>query len=545
MPGDYTRKIFDRKKHYSGVLMQQGRVQLDADWNEQLDIELYHDRTEAVDVIGPCGVPKDSDAFQISVSAGDLSISPGHIYVDGLLCELDGAASYTNQPYYIDPEFVKKVSSPPASPPNSKKLSLADGTYLVYLDAWEREITARDDSLLGERALGGPDTTTRLQTVWQVRLLPVSAKNASPPGSPTCDTSFPEYDTLIAASSGMMNARTQADPQKEPCSLPPTAGYFGLENQLYRVEVQKGGPLSSATFKWSRENGSVETLIKNISGKAITVHDLGRDDVLGFAGGQWVEIVDEASSLDSNPRSLFQVDFIDPQNIQVILKTAPVGLGTLTNPKLKRWDQTGSDATPEGIPMSPSRWISLENGVEVKLLDGNYHAGDYWLIPARTQGNEIEWPPFEIPNTNPAAQLPIGVQHHFCRLAIIQVSKGAILDPPDDCRESFPPLTHICADDVCYDNSKCGLPDTQTVQDALDRLCAERDLRRHNKYLHGWGIVCGLQVFCGPDNGGIRRHVTVKPGYAIDCDGNDINLDSDIQVDVLREAAAVSSPPLS
>ena len=38
MPGDYSRKTFDRKKHYRGVLMQQGRVQLDADWNEQLAI---------------------------------------------------------------------------------------------------------------------------------------------------------------------------------------------------------------------------------------------------------------------------------------------------------------------------------------------------------------------------------------------------------------------------------------------------------------------------------------------------------------------------
>jgi hypothetical protein len=33
MSGDYSRVRFDPKKHFSGVLMQQGRVQLDADWN--------------------------------------------------------------------------------------------------------------------------------------------------------------------------------------------------------------------------------------------------------------------------------------------------------------------------------------------------------------------------------------------------------------------------------------------------------------------------------------------------------------------------------
>ena len=35
MKGDFSRETFDRARHYSAVLLQQGRVQLDADWNEQ------------------------------------------------------------------------------------------------------------------------------------------------------------------------------------------------------------------------------------------------------------------------------------------------------------------------------------------------------------------------------------------------------------------------------------------------------------------------------------------------------------------------------
>ena len=38
MGGDYTRFTFDPKKHYAGVLKQQGRVDLDADWNELVEI---------------------------------------------------------------------------------------------------------------------------------------------------------------------------------------------------------------------------------------------------------------------------------------------------------------------------------------------------------------------------------------------------------------------------------------------------------------------------------------------------------------------------
>ena len=38
MKSDISRQTFDHKKHYSQVIMQQGRVQLDSDWNEQQDI---------------------------------------------------------------------------------------------------------------------------------------------------------------------------------------------------------------------------------------------------------------------------------------------------------------------------------------------------------------------------------------------------------------------------------------------------------------------------------------------------------------------------
>ena len=56
MAGDYTRFTFDRSKRYSGVLMQQGRVQLDADWNEAIEIVKQSVRTLAHDTFGPAGL---------------------------------------------------------------------------------------------------------------------------------------------------------------------------------------------------------------------------------------------------------------------------------------------------------------------------------------------------------------------------------------------------------------------------------------------------------------------------------------------------------
>jgi hypothetical protein len=101
-----------------------------------------------------------------------------------------------------------------------------------------------------------------------------------------------------------------------------------------------------------------------------------------------------------------------------------------------------------------------------------------------------------------------------------------------DCRETFPSLTSICAEDICVDNGVCDLPGVKTVQDAIDALCEESTLRRHKKHLHGWGIVCGLQVDCGPAGA-----VTVEEGYAIDCDGNDVLVADDESVEILEKVA--------
>ena len=70
MAGDFSRSTFIPEKHYSGVLMQQGRVQLDADWNEQLAIQHHRTETEATDVIGACGVPKTNDGFKVGRTPG-------------------------------------------------------------------------------------------------------------------------------------------------------------------------------------------------------------------------------------------------------------------------------------------------------------------------------------------------------------------------------------------------------------------------------------------------------------------------------------------
>jgi len=67
--------------------------------------------------------------------------------------------------------------------------------------------------------------------------------------------------------------------------------------------------------------------------------------------------------------------------------------------------------------------------------------------------------------------------------------------------------------------------------------------RLHNRYLVGWGVVCGLQVVCSECDG----WVTVKSGYAIDPCGNDIIVCSDQNFNVLKaiQACCASSTQTS
>src|SRR5262245_38570193 len=93
--GDISRSTFVATRHYTGVRMQQGRVQLDADWNELVDIERYLEQTEALDVIGPTGVPKAASGFELTVAPDgtDFLLSPGRAWVGGTPCELEAEST--------------------------------------------------------------------------------------------------------------------------------------------------------------------------------------------------------------------------------------------------------------------------------------------------------------------------------------------------------------------------------------------------------------------------------------------------------------------
>jgi hypothetical protein len=72
---------------------------------------------------------------------------------------------------------------------------------------------------------------------------------------------------------------------------------------------------------------------------------------------------------------------------------------------------------------------------------------------------------------------------------------------------------------------------------------AER-LRRHNRMLVGWGVVCGAQVCRVPSDQGTGAEpwkVRIRPGYAIDGHGNEISIASDRIFDLRSSGLVVMS----
>lgn len=72
------------------------------------------------------------------------------------------------------------------------------------------------------------------------------------------------------------------------------------------------------------------------------------------------------------------------------------------------------------------------------------------------------------------------------------------------------------------------------LKTGLDYVIEKNKL--HNRYLHGWGVVCGLKVKCYPccQGHGSSGKVVVEPGYAIDCCGNDIVVCKEQDYDVVK-----------
>jgi Family of unknown function (DUF6519) len=444
--GDVTRDTFDKRKRFARVLMQQGRVLVDADWNEQTSIVLDYLRSLTADLMGhSAGDDVNSFAIGNTTTGWDFEIDAGTYYVDGLRCHLDAKTSYLKQADF------------PTAAANKAVGDLTAGDYLVYLDVWERHVTSADDGGIREVALGGPDTATRAQVVTQIKVWPEKGQPPLAGGEEIEKTENFLRDELARRAQVKLRAKVGGSAPSTPCVIGPQARYRGTENQLYRVEIHRGGPAwngikdangkpagnaaTAATIKWSRDNASVAFPIRRIKEGRVRLASLGPDERHSLHENDWVEVVDP--SAPGVAGSLYRIETIDRDELEVTLKKPRTG-SPLTLPDeeakrlvLRRWDHVGSFEgailLTEADDDAEESWIELEDGISVQFAPpptGDpshiYRPGDYWLIPARVAGGTVLWPT-EVDGsgrTVPSFRPAHGVEHHYAPLAVVTFGAG-------------------------------------------------------------------------------------------------------------------------
>ncbi|WP_426700917.1 DUF6519 domain-containing protein [Rhodanobacter sp. Col0626] len=483
MKGDFARVTFDPALHYSHVFQQQGRVLLEADWNEQAQIQLHLLRALVKDLVGPCWAAGNGFGLTTSTTdakgavkpllLADWELSPGHFYVDGILCVNEAVCTVATQPQAPTPDYgvadgKNGFENPPAG-------------YALWLDVWERHLSWVEAPAINDAALDGVDTASRAQVVWQLRMLDQTLADQQLDGitaalkvrlqatSNTTDIAAIKQQLIDVGNLRKSidgNANTNSNPcallrqllgarrtyalprllaqlgpvdvDSDPCVIAADARYRGCENQLYRVEVHQGGLAGTAaaatatSFKWSRENGSVVfPLVASAAGAAaadgsaalsVTLASFGRDARLGLAVNDWVELVDDDYTLAQRAFPLLQVIALDAANRSVTLNV-PKNVTPYQpsndprrHPLLRRWDQHAGVNVQGVVAMGEGASLDLEDGIQISFEPGGMYAtGDYWLIPARVAGSGmLDWPQVTGADgkSGPAALPPRGLHHH-------------------------------------------------------------------------------------------------------------------------------------
>ncbi|MBL4661561.1 MAG: hypothetical protein JKY19_14475 [Alcanivoracaceae bacterium] len=557
-------------KDYSAVCHQQGRMITDFDLNEQALISRDRLNQALKDVIGS-GTPRCDALLQVN----DENIPRLHwgiVYVDGIRAEARVDKITLGPPIEAPVDFETDVNFDAVSRLNpiagifnnnissgfnySRQLyypkapALPQTPYCLYVDVWDRTVTWLEDEKLRDPGLYGADTTTRTQTMAQVKWC-----NADT--DPMCLATIGNARLHLRLRSLSSNA-DPCDPCAEELELNDPVGNYHFRAEVHDVHYDKDNNADAVVLKWSSENGAeayhsgdippdlvssqyVYEFFSDITEKHLGIHlarDINGDRAID---GKRSEIVNNFPNTPPN-------DYVRRWNGWCRIEKIGSGWRVIRGFE-GPFDLNNNINSGAGKVIDGGSTVTIELDVITLKLELSNHAfvaGDYWNTAVRAaihkQGDIL----LKDENSVQGA-LPNGEQHHYFHLVNVAENGTMSLPTTSDCDKykacqppQFPSLTDIRADDICFDNSACEMTEATTVQGALDQLCKKNDLPWHNKHLHGWGIVCGLALQCNKENPSL---ITLKSGYALDCEGHDMVIENDINIDVIKGIRSISLSP--
>ncbi|HYT61824.1 MAG TPA: DUF6519 domain-containing protein [Haliangiales bacterium] len=473
MNGDFSQwRPFDPTENFTAVLHQQGRVLLDQDWNDQARIVDHWERRAGKDVIGdaiaavPAGSPngfKIEAAQVVNVGGSDrveLDVRPGHAWADGLLVYLGGDPSTT----------VSRVATylePPIQDPVPAMSSITgDVRDAVVLEVSREAFNGFQwPERLIEPALGGPDTTERVQTRIAFRLLRLGPDE-------DCHNIHGKLKDNPANFGKLTVSLQPTVVVPGDCPVVEGGGYTGFEHQLYRIEiaaVNAGGP----KFKWSQFNGGLVGRGRFNAGAPPKVEINANLTAIVTSGltSFYLEALEFDTDLGHWRVTYGATATLNNQQ-ELELAAAPV-FGTLpasADPVFFRLWNGLLDVSAFTNAVTP---VELRDGIRL-VFDApagkTYRPGDYWVFPVRA--GEIKNPQVLI-----NAETPQGIRYHRVPLAELNWNAARNITAPteiEDCRRRFRPLTK--QDTCCTWRVGDGLVsfgDFDSIQAAIDALPPE------------------------------------------------------------------------
>jgi len=482
---DLSRSATDYRKHFTGVRYQMGRVPTDDDHNENERLHGEDMRRSRVDIIGPSGSPDDGFSIQNPVINGgsiDFDIVAGSLYLGGNRLTLEA-----NEKFQFQSDWLNMA-------PSDMPLAPAGARFdLVYLECWQQPVSAVEDSELFEVGLGGPDTGARMRIMRRVRAF-ANALGAD------CEPDFAALTGMWSAS-GLGTLNKQAElvvdtklkvgfvpgPTGDLCSPAIAGGYLGADNQAIRVQLVDG-----ASFTWGFDNAAplyrVQVGNNSVGQKRkITMLTEPKDQAHWPVAGQIIELLPWSAVLPNKEKTAEVHGFLaridtsyDPDTKELFLTTdVPAGFGEewLNRPDannlkpefffMRVWNRGSDTLSPLAIPFVNGNPVTLgDTGLSVTFSGNDHHPDDYWIIAARPES-----PNLVVPWLLEAGRGPHGFRRWYTPLAVIQWTPGSGGKIVHDCREKFPPLTHIrgCCTYTVGDGTH-SFGDFSSIQQAIDSL---------------------------------------------------------------------------
>lgn len=468
MSSDRARNSYDPQRMYRSVVLQQGRVTLEADANEAEQIRADARRAALLDVVGPAGSPDDGFAISVpatGVNAFDFLIGSGVMYVGGNRLENgDRVARYLGQ---RQTEWLDHPAGFLAPDPTNT----AAFSEMVYLSIAEHEVTGVEDEALREVALGGPDTAARTRLVQRVQRIGV-------PRGTDCATAFAHLadelrkralrfdpETMQLRSTGRLKVEFRPPPvPADDCKPEAAGGFLGPENQMIRVQIDADGRLL-----WGYDNASSLYRVTITDARTLELAGIPVDQHHQPQADQWVEVLDSAIELDTSAHvaastgQARQVGSYDPSTRVMTLQTdlvAPVVGGGSRQVFVRVWQNRHPRPTSDSDTVELHDLDGASTGLLIRL-SGEPAVGDHWTIGVRPNV-----PQQIFPERLTRFQRPDGPRRWVAPLAVVDWNDDLRTASITDCRPGFDNLVEITERGGCCELT---VQPGDDVQAAIDR----------------------------------------------------------------------------